>query len=98
MNNKSLIESLKEIIRQYSDDTPNDFKFGRARATLTSIMPYCKNGEKVVTGLCEICGTIKGFTLGDGPGFPDSGYWTECRSCQSWTMFYRIHDGHIVRK
>lgn len=74
-----------------------DFKFGRARAKLSSISPYCHNGVKVVQALCEICGSVQGFTLGDNCGFPDTGYWTECRACQSWTTFYRIHEGHIVR-
>lgn len=92
-----IINAVKK--HEHTHHPREDFKFGRARATLTSIMPYCHNGEKVVTALCEICGTIKGFTLGDNAGFPDSGYWTECRACQSWTMFYRL-DGHgyIKRK
>lgn len=79
-----------------------DFKFGRARATLTSVMPYCHDRQKAITALCEICGTLKAFTYGTINGshseFPKSGLWTECRACQSWTMFYRVHDGHIQRE
>jgi hypothetical protein len=74
-----------------------EFKYGRARPTLTSVMPRCADGQEVVTALCEICGTIKAFT-GAASEFPDSGYWTECRACQSWTMFYLVRGGHIRRK
>lgn len=73
-----------------------EFKFGRARATLTSIMPYCANNHPVVLGICEICGTVKGFTFQNSV-FPDSGYYTECRACQSWTMFYKIGLAKIER-
>jgi hypothetical protein len=80
-----------------TDSLKPEFKYGQARPTLTSVMPYCANGQDVVIALCEICGTIKGFTFRNSE-FPDSGYWTECRACQSWTMFYRVQDAKISRR
>jgi len=71
----------------------------QGRPTLTSVTPICKPHQKVEMAICETCGTMKGFTFPEqgSSGFPESGYWTECRACAAWRMFYRVHAGHIVR-
>jgi hypothetical protein len=71
----------------------------KSQAPPSNERPICEDKQKVTLACCDHCGTVKAFTFTmTGYGFPDSGYWMKCVPCDTYRMFFRFHDGHIVRE